>query len=327
MSGDIYEVLERKAKPQEDARKVRSKEWIKGLQKLIDKDPTTSTRKLAKEMSCGQSTIIKSIQQDLKSKSYRRQTGQFLSQALIDRRLIKCTKLLTMLKKPQEQGMIWFFSDEKNFCQDQFHNSQNNRWIARSPHPKAKGKATGKAKSKGKRKLARSDIPRVQKTKFPATVMVLGVVSSEGHVMPPHIFEQGLKITTEVYLGVLEQVVVPWCQGVAGDRPWVWQQDSAPAHMSRRTQAWLKDETNGVYSFVPYTHWPPSSPDCNPMDYFVWGFIETLTNRVAHNTKASLVAEIKRQFSLLPNALVKKACSRFRSRLEAVIEARGAFFE
>ncbi len=110
MSGDIYEVLERKAKPQEDARKVRSKEWIKGLQKLIDKDPTTSTRKLAKEMSCGQSTIIKSIQQDLKSRSYRRQTGQFLSQALIDRRLIKCTKLLTMLKKPQEQGMIWFFS-------------------------------------------------------------------------------------------------------------------------------------------------------------------------------------------------------------------------
>ena len=29
------------------------------------------------------------------------------------------------------------------------------------------------------------DVPRVMKTKFPATVMVFGVVSSEGDVMPP----------------------------------------------------------------------------------------------------------------------------------------------
>ena len=44
------------------------------------------------------------------------------------------------------------------------------------------------------------DVPRVMKTKFPATVMVFGVVSSEGHIMPPHIFEVGLKVNTKVYL-------------------------------------------------------------------------------------------------------------------------------
>ena len=36
------------------------------------------------------------------------------------------------------------------------------------------------------------DGPRVMKTKFPATVMVFGVVSSEGHIMPPPVFEVGL---------------------------------------------------------------------------------------------------------------------------------------
>ena len=46
------------------------------------------------------------------------------------------------------------------------------------------------------------DMPRVMKTKFPATVMVFGVVSSEGH-MPPHIFEVDLKVNTKVYLDVL----------------------------------------------------------------------------------------------------------------------------
>ena len=81
------------------------------------------------------------------------------------------------------------------------------------------------------------DVPRVTKTKFPATVMVFGVVSSEGHIMPPHIFEVGLKVNTEVYLDVLKSVVIPWCNQVAGGRPWVWQQDSAPVHKSKETRA------------------------------------------------------------------------------------------
>ena len=43
-----------------------------------------------------------------------------------------------------------------------------------------------------------SDVSRVMKTKFPATVMVFGVILSEGHIMPPHIFEVGLKVNTKV---------------------------------------------------------------------------------------------------------------------------------
>ena len=58
------------------------------------------------------------------------------------------------------------------------------------------------------------DVPRVMKTKFPATVMVFGVVSSEGHIMPSHIFEVGLKVNTKVYLDVLKSVVIPWCNQV-----------------------------------------------------------------------------------------------------------------
>ena len=98
------------------------------------------------------------------------------------------------------------------------------------------------------------DMPRVMKTKFPATVMVFGVVSSEGHIMPPHI-EVGLKVNTKVYLDVLKSVVIPWCNQVAGGRPWVWQQDSALAHKSKET--WLQKE---CYDFVPFFYWPPPPP-------------------------------------------------------------------
>ena len=51
-------------------------------------------------------------------------------------------------------------------------------------------------------------VPLVLKTKFPATVMVFGVVLSEGHIMPPH----GLKVNTKVYLDVLKSVVIPLVQ-------------------------------------------------------------------------------------------------------------------
>ena len=63
------------------------------------------------------------------------------------------------------------------------------------------------------------DGPRVMKTKFPATDMVFGVVSSESHIMPPHIFEVGLKVNTKVYLDVLKSVVIPWCNQVTRGRP------------------------------------------------------------------------------------------------------------
>ena len=89
------------------------------------------------------------------------------------------------------------------------------------------------------------------KTKFPATVMVFGVVSSKGHIIPLHIFEVGLKVNTKVYLDVLKSVVIPWCNQVAGGRLW------APALKSKETQGWLQKE---YYDFVPFSHWPPPPP-------------------------------------------------------------------
>ena len=166
------------------------------------------------------------------------------------------------------------------------------------------------------------DVPRVMKTKFPATVMVFGAVSSEGRIMPPHIFEVGLKVNTKVYLDVLKNVVIPWCNQVAGGRPWVWQQDLAPTHKSNETQAWLQKKCN---DFLPFSDWSPSSPDLNPLDYFVWSHVKNITNMNSNNT--SLIAAIRRVFAELLPALVEKACSQSWIRIDAVIEAEGGYIE
>ena len=147
---------------------------------------------------------------------------------------------------------------------------------------------------------------------------------AEVHIMPPHIFEVGLKVNTKVYLDVLKSVVIPWCNQVAGGRPWVWQQDSAPAHKPKETQAWLQKE---CYDLVPFSHWPASFPDLNPLDYFVWSYVENITNMTSNNIRYSLIAAIRRVFAELPPALMEKVCSQFRIRIKAVTEAEGSYIE
>ena len=47
----------------------------------------------------------------------------------------------------------------------------------------------------------------------------------------------------------------------------------------------------------------------------------------SHNNKASLIAAIRQVFAELSPAHVEKACSQFRIRIEAVIEAEGGYIE
>ena len=107
------------------------------------------------------------------------------------------------------------------------------------------------------------DVPRVMKTKFPATVMVFGVVSSEGHIMPPHIFEVGLKVNTKVYLDVLKSVVIPWCNQVASGWPWVWTwcQPTSPKRPRlgfRRSAMTLYPSLTGPPPPPTWTRWTTS---------------------------------------------------------------------
>ena len=76
-------------------------------------------------------------------------------------------------------------------------------------------------------------------TKFPSPVIIPGVVSSEGHVVPQHFLQESLRVNATGYIRVLETVVKPWIDQVAQGRPYVLQQDSASAHKAEATQEWL----------------------------------------------------------------------------------------
>ena len=52
--------------------------------------------------------------------------------------------------------------------------------------------------------------------------------------------------------------------------------------------------SEGVLRLCTLLSLAPSSPDLNPFDYFVWSYVENITNMTSHNTKACLIAAIRR---------------------------------
>lgn len=78
-------------------------------------------------------------------------------------------------------------------------------------------------------------------TKFPATVMVLGIISNVRVIIPPHLFSQALRVNVAAFQEQLVRAVKPWIDSARNGRPYVFQQDSLPSHMAKATQAWMSD--------------------------------------------------------------------------------------
>ena len=153
---------------------------------------------------------------------------------------------------------------------------------------------------------------------------MLGVVGSDGKRMPPFFFKEGLKITTDVYIRVMSRVVKPWIDENYPNGNVIWQQDSAPAHAATRTQKWLKER---LPDFWPKDLWPPNSPDANPLDYGIWGYIEKKVCKTPHRNVDSLKSAICEEWAAMSDEYVAKVCGSFRRRIEAIIEADGGHFE
>ena len=75
-SNDPLEVVERK----DTTRKTRTKEFIEKVQAIIDETPQRSIRQIARDLGVSHTTMNACVKEDLKCRSYRRQTSQILTE-------------------------------------------------------------------------------------------------------------------------------------------------------------------------------------------------------------------------------------------------------
>ena len=154
--------------------------------------------------------------------------------------------------------------------------------------------------------------------------MMLGVVASDGKRMPPFWFPKGLRVGAKEYLEVLQTVVKPWLDEQYPEGNYCWQQDSAPGHKAKVVQQWCQDN---LADFWPANFWPPSSPDAAPLDYGIWGYVESKACATPHANVDALKSSVEKEWDAMPVDHVIKVCRAFRPRLEAMVEADGGHFE
>ncbi len=169
---------------------------------------------------------IKRAMNDLGLKSYRLSVRHLLMTKMKDAREVRCKALLSRLKK-RDAGHTILFSDEQIFTLDRSRNNQNDQYIT----------------------TMRENVPPVHKTKNPASIMVFGLITSDGKAMRPHFFKPKEKVNTAVYVNMLKKVV-PWVKENVAE-PYIYQQDLAPCHTSKTSLAFLESNM--------FNYWGPKT--------------------------------------------------------------------
>ncbi|QQP48702.1 Uncharacterized protein FKW44_009096 [Caligus rogercresseyi] len=80
-------------------------------------------------------------------------------------------------------------------------------------------------------------------------------------------------------------------------------------------------------SHFSWSIWPPSRPDCNPLDYGIWGVVERKACSIPHASVDVLKAAVEKEWAEMSVDFIVKTCKAFKPRIEAMLKANGGHFE
>lgn len=284
---------------------VKRKKITKNLRDKIRRNPVRSQRQLAKEYNTSQRTIGRILRDDLHLRALKTKRNKLYPAGGKDARVQRTVAMKRRLAAFDPRCVI--FSDEKIFTVEQCFNSQNRRVYSPSVSAADPSKLY---------------VPHSQK---PESVMVFAAISGFG-VSDLKFVDPGVKINQHFYTdSILRDCVLPWVRRTFPDKPYIFQQDGAPSHTSRRAQAFCSDN---FYDFLRKEEWPAASPDLNPCDFFLWGHLQEQVNNKTYASVEHLKVALTRAWQKLDLKLVESACvEAFQKRMRLLIKEKGFPFE
>jgi len=285
-------------------RTATSQKNVKKIRECLRRNPRRSAHKMARNMDISRTSVRRILKHRLGVKAYKIRKVHALSEK---HRKVRVERSKALLER-HARGMLpnVIFSDEKIFTIDQSVNKQNDRVYLEG------------------RCEENSDHLQVTRCQAPAAVMVWGGVSASGR-SPLVILPQGVKVNGPVYREqVLEGALRPWAECHFDGQPFTFQQDSAPSHKARETQEWLRTH---VPHFISAAEWPPCSPDLNPLDFSIWGILESKVSATKPTSVEQLKNTLRHEWDRIPVETLRAACEAFEERLKKIIKARGGHIE
>jgi hypothetical protein len=154
--------------------------------------------------------------------------------------------------------------------------------------------------------------------------MVWAGITSDSKT-PLVFIEEGVKVDQKIYCQkILGQSLLPWAKTHFRNRPWIFLQDSAPAHGAKMTQQRCR---LNLPDFFGKEEWPPYSPDLNPLDYSIWSLLERKVCATSHPNLASLRAALIKAWDEIFEDTLRRVVDNFPKRLDACIKNRGGYIE
>ena len=90
------------------------------------------------------------------------------------------------------------------------------------------------------------------------------------------------------------------------------------------TQVWCE---NNCPTWISKEEWLLSSPDLNPLDYFLWSILESEACSKPSPSIEALKLKLMKTWEKIPMKIVRASINDFSRRLRAVVKAKGKHFE
>ena len=294
-------------------RSVRTDDNIEEVEDMIlsqeDQPGTHKTpTEIADELNISRRSVKRIIDEDLQFRPLKKTKVQKLSDADIEKRYPRSQRLLEMFTKKKLEKA--FFSDEKIFKVKQQYNTKNDVFYV----PKG---------------TLKKDVPdkrlHREQSGFPKQIMVSVAVSKAGKTSVLFV-EPGAKVNANYYTTVLLNKMVPQMNRLTRGEDYLFMQDGARSHTAKLTLANLGKRKH-LKLLEPH-QWPPNSPDLNPVDYCIWGILETNVYRGRRITDLDTLKQaIVTEWAKIPQDVIDRSIDSFRKRLRRVVEVEGCHIE
>jgi len=154
--------------------------------------------------------------------------------------------------------------------------------------------------------------PTKPRTKFSRKMMFWGAICA--NITGPLSKVSGT-LNSDGYIELLETQLLPW-MAENHAQTIQFQQDNAPCHVSKKSQAFFRDKELQVLN------WPANSPDLNPIEN-IWGILKSAVEKRAPKTLDELEAIVLDEWTKIPKQTILNTIQSMPTRIKQVLERDG----
>lgn len=288
---------------------ARTPEAVDAAREVVEEDQQlVSTRRLSQAIGVSQATAHRIMNEDLNLFPYKLQTVQPLPNDAPARRSDFANLILEAVDENRLNLSNVWFTDEAHFWLGGYVNRQNYRiWGTERP------------------------TVAVVKPLHPEKLTVWCAVSSDC-VLGPYFFDS--TVNTDRYIEMLKSKFLPEAYGEGMIADFWFQQDGAPPHRTHAVFDFLHQHFGSRVIAQGFPNriqggidWPPYSPDLNPLDFFLWGYLKDRIYRDRPKSLDELRKAIENEIRAISGDMLQRVIEGFEHRLRHVITAGGYHFE